>query len=217
MDAGSRQTGVSTEAADCLVRIQQMLLAAKYFYLDADEQSWPLCQVQMGKGHSRILVAPWPGADTEVLIRTWDGFRRGYRVSAGLLLVGSAPTGDPQVQQLFARAGGTVAYLDAQRGQFRLQRRWRLDANPPKPLLKGHLKRFLRPQAGAPAGEIDCLAKIPDHLERTRQARAFDTEVRSASGVLTPWLTYGLLASFIVSFAAMVFSSGACAFRPWAG
>ena len=193
--------------AGCLVRTQQMLLAAGYRYIEGDEQRWPLTFVQMIKRDSILVIGPFAPADLGALCEFWTHARAQYAGRyCGLMLVGDHPTDDPAVRGLFEGTRGSAAYLDARRGQFRLRRGGLFNSDALKPMHKANIKQFLSGRVDAKARQIDCRNELIRHLQELRQEQEFHAQARLVAG--KPVAVYALLIACIGVFLAMLLAAG---------
>ncbi|MFB3892161.1 MAG: rhomboid family intramembrane serine protease [Phycisphaerae bacterium] len=207
VDLGSGLGGIAAGAAvACAVRIQQALLRAGWGYVDGDVARWPLAPVTMQKGSSAIVLAVWNGAAPSAMSELSAMLHRcggGYN---GLLLVGEEPCQADGVQRLFTSARGTLAYIDAVRGVFRLHRRWMFDTQALAPLRKGNLRRLLDQREAAKSANIDCRTAMAEQLEALRSIQAFQQQAKALAG--RPRVTYILMAACVAVFGAMLLTAG---------
>lgn len=190
-----------------LVALQYHLLAAGYRYVDGDVQAWPLTDVILTQGGRTLFLAPWYAARQHSLRRFWyEMTARDARI--GLLLVGTDPLDTPAVRDFFAAAPGTVAYLDAGSGQFRLQENEETRLAAPEVLDRDAFAGMLAAPPPPPTAEADCLAALRDAIppitEPVDDAPAAPIITRPAF----PLCAYTLISLCVLAFIGQLLTGG---------
>ena len=209
LDALAEGADVPPAVGDAMVRVQQRLVHAGYSYVAGNAHRWPRGAVQLSKGHSTILLAPWLGAERSGgLVDAWDVFGRTFGANAGLMLMGAETIDCQDVQGFFDATKGIAAYLDVQCKTFRLRRKWSLTTDELLPLTKKNLQRLLG-KAHRKAERIDCRARLIQDMHDMHETAAFMARSRRlAGGAGRPMGAMAIAAVCVGLFAAMVIASG---------
>ena len=193
---------------EAIGRIQQMLLAAKYEYAAGDPEIWPATPVLMVRESDLLIVEAW--GRPEQASAAADAWRAAWgqnKKNTGLLLVGVDAPDDPHVRWFFEATKGTVAYIDAEGGRFRLRRGRGVGGNTLRPLTEHNLRKLIDPAAGQKNAQIDCPAILRRQLEEKRQTAAFLERSAKTGNYSRPLCTCALLAVIVAAFLAMVVSA----------
>lgn len=203
MNAFERHTDPPNEAIACLVRIQQVLLHKGYKYVAGDRKAWPDTPVQMIQDESLILIAPYYAGTVDEVLNAWDQNNE----SIGLLLVGTIEVDAPEIDRLLAHKrpkGRRLAYIDAQRRQFRTPMKfWSLSSAGKDALQPGNIKAFLNRDKCKSSANADCLSMLKKNLMEAVNIERFVRAAARASSFRGPWLTIGMIVVFCGVMAIM--------------
>jgi len=175
-------------------RVQRGLLARGYRYLDGNAESWPLSAVLMIKDDACLLISPWPA---DRVREVWEHLRRQVK-TAGLLLVGTAGSDDPALDQFWQEASGAIAYLDAGSGRQRV----RHEAGAPEELREETLGALF--SGSADIARIDAAAMLRAHLEHRNSGQS----AGGMAGGPRPYVTLGIIAVCVAVFLLSTLGGG---------
>jgi len=209
MDASGQHTDPHSETIACLIRIQQVMLAKGYIYIAGDRKAWPDTPVQMDKEESKILITRYHVGTCEQVLNAWDQDEE----STALLLVGQVEINAPEIDALLAhkRPGGRrLAYIDAAGERFRTpMNSWSLLTNGREALLPKNLRTLLDTNKYRSSANIDCPAKLVEHIAQENERELFKEAMQEATGTKWPVFTLITIAAMAVMWVT-VFNAVGC-------
>jgi len=206
---GDMLPDLQSETIACLIRIQQVMLAKGYIYIAGDRNAWPDTPVQMTKDESKILITPYHVGTADQILEAWDQ----DEVSTGLLLVGEVDIEASEIDYMLAHKrpkGRKLAYIDAVQGQFRTpMNSWSLLTNGREALLPQNIRTFLDTTKYRSSADIDCPAKLVEHIAQEHERKLFKEAMLEAAGTKWPVFTLTLTAAMAAIWVT-VFNAVGC-------
>jgi len=191
--------------AECLMRVQAILVSGGYRYVDGHVPTWPLSPVLMAKD-GLLMVGSLLGDPTSALglaVRQMEALiEQGVKLN-GAMLVGSTDVPPEVVEHLYRTCGASVACLNAAEGTFQARRKPQILSTVPRVLRDRGLRTFLDPAPSAPADAAECRRLLAEALREQHEVRQFHADRAASGGVGRPYATGAILVVCIAVFVVM--------------
>ena len=210
---------VDQPVAAMLVRIQQVMLARGFGYLDNGQpRLWPMCAVAMGNAKHRYVIAPWiDGAEhwAAELVRICNDQ---YGPAGCCVFVGAGGANNQFLRQLLQSETGWVGYVDTSTGQVHGSAGARWYCACPPLARTSRLRELLDLVRANMGQDIDCRRAMRHAADQENERETF---VRALQGGLnlprvTPLIVGACVA--IMAVVSLQFMQGSnSALQDWAG
>ena len=210
---------VDQPVAAMLVRIQQVMLARGFAYLDNGQpRLWPMCAVAMGNARHRYVIAPWiDGAEhwSAELVRICNNQ---YGSAGCCVFVGAGGANNQFLRQLLQSETGWVGYVDAATSQVHGSAGAKWYCACPPLARTSRLRELLELVRANMGQDIDCRGAMRHAADQENERETFVRALQGGVNLarVTPLIVGACVAIMAVVFLQSLHGSNS-ALQDWAG
>lgn len=180
-----------------LISIQKRLIETDFSYTECDADKWPHTQVTMTDGMELLLISSWPSDDNESLRTKWMNIHQENKIS-GMVLAGTLPIDDEEINLLFNDAIGAICYISTDDPTV-VRRSSEKNNKFPNILQKNNFEKILD-EYYINEDSIDCMEELAKSEEKISKISGFRSALLTNIRDTIPYITYTLIAICVIVF-----------------